>query len=310
MLNALLGAPVVPIGVTPVTAIPTFIKAGPKAAARIAFQDGKEPLVTSVEGEIPGVLKRYISEVKNPHNRFSVEIVEIEVRSEFLDHGIVLVDTPGVGSTFVHNTRAAEAVLTECDAAVFVVSPDPPITEAEVSYLSKVQELIPKIFFALNKVDLLDSQERSTAERFLADVLKEQPVVPQPFRIFSISAKQGLQAKLDRDSQALVASGVEHLEQVLAGELAREKREIVFATGRLGRFRSWANCFSRCRTNTTNARARAINSGKTKLARAKTRAKRPTKQPVDLDDHIDLAAASSCNPRRTRPMAWRSILAT
>jgi GTPase Era involved in 16S rRNA processing len=189
LLNALLGAPVVPIGVTPVTAIPTFIKAGPKAAARITFQDGKEPLVTSVEGEIPGVLERYISEVKNPHNRFSVEIVEIEVRSEFLDHGIVLIDTPGVGSTFVHNTRAAEAVLTECDAAVFVVSPDPPITEAEVSYLSKVQELIPKLFFALNKVDLLVSQERSTAERFLADVLKEQPIVPQPFRIFSISAK-------------------------------------------------------------------------------------------------------------------------
>jgi Protein of unknown function (DUF3489) len=43
-------------------------------------------------------------------------------------------------------------------------------------------------------------------------------------------------------------------------------------------------------TNTTNARARD-QSGKTKLARAKTRAKRPTKQPVDLidDDHIDLA---------------------
>jgi hypothetical protein len=39
-------------------------------------------------------------------------------------------------------------------------------------------------------------------------------------------------------------------------------------------------------------RARARDqSGKTKLARAKTRAKRPTKQPVDLidDDHIDLA---------------------
>ncbi|MGC2224604.1 MAG: dynamin family protein [Methylocella sp.] len=233
LLNALLGAPVLPTGVTPVTAIPTFIKAGPKATARITFQDGKEPLLTSVEGEIPDVLERYISEVKNPHNRFNVEIVEIEVRSEFLNHGIVLIDTPGVGSTFLHNTRAAEAVLTECDAAVFCVSSDPPITEVELNYLSKVQELIPKIFFALNKVDLLDMQERRMAECFLADVLEEQPIITQPFRIFSISAKQGLQAKLDRDSQALAASGVEHLEQVLAGELAREKHEIVFATGRL-----------------------------------------------------------------------------
>jgi GTP-binding protein EngB required for normal cell division len=233
LLNALLGAPVLPTGVTPVTAIPTFIKSGPKAAARITFKDGKEPLLTSVEGEIPGVLERYISEVKNPHNRLNIESVEIEVRSEFLDHGIVLIDTPGVGSTFLHNTRAAEAVLTECDAAVFIVSADPPITEVEVTYLSKVQELIPKIFFALNKVDLLDSQERGMAERFLADVLTEQTRIVRPFRTFSISAKQGLQAKQDSDSQALAASGVEHLEQVLAGELAREKREIVFATGRL-----------------------------------------------------------------------------
>ena len=39
----------------------------------------------------------------------------IGVRSDFLDEGIVLVDTPGVGSTFLHNTVTAEAVLTECE---------------------------------------------------------------------------------------------------------------------------------------------------------------------------------------------------
>jgi len=172
LLNALLGAPLLPTGVTPVTAIPTFIKAGPRATARITFQDGKEPFLTTIEGEIPGVLERYISEVKNPHNRLNVESVEIEVRSAFLDQGIVLIDTPGVGSTFIHNTRTAEAVLVECDTAVFVVSPDPPITEVEVTYLRKVRELIPKLFFALNKVDLLDIQERDISERFLADVLK------------------------------------------------------------------------------------------------------------------------------------------
>lgn len=233
LLNALLGAPVLPTGVIPVTAIPTFIRAGPRTGARITFKDGKESLLTTVENEIPDVLEQYISEVKNPHNRLNVERVEVEVPSEFLDHGIILIDTPGVGSTFVHNTRAAEEVLVECAAAVFVVSADPPITEVEVSYLRKVRELIPKIFFALNKVDLLDIRERGIAERFLADVLKDQASIPQPVRIFSISAKQGLQAKLDEDPQSLAVSGVWHLEQVLAGELAREKHEIVFATARL-----------------------------------------------------------------------------
>jgi predicted GTPase len=166
LLNALLGAPVLPTGVTPVTAIPTFIKSGPRATARIIFQDGKEPLLTTIEGEVPGVLERSISEVKNPHNRLNVESVELEVRSEFLDQGIVLIDSPGVGSTFVHSSRAAEAVLVECDTAVFVVSSDPPITEVEVTDLGKVRELIQKIFFALNKVDLLDIQERASRNTF------------------------------------------------------------------------------------------------------------------------------------------------
>ena len=151
LLNALLGVPLLPTGVTPVTAIPTFIKAGPKTTARITFKGGKEPLLISAEAEIPTVLKEHISEAENPRNQLGVESVELEVRSEFLDQGIVLVDTPGVGSTFLHNTQAAEAVLTECDVAVFVVSTDPPITEAEVRYLGKVQELIPKILLCLEQ---------------------------------------------------------------------------------------------------------------------------------------------------------------
>ena len=142
--------------------------------------------------DIPGVLERYVSETQNPHNRLEVESVAVEVRSDFLDEGIVLIDTPGVGSTFLHNTRAAEAVLSECDAALFVLSADPPITEAEVSYLDKVRKLIPSVFFVLNKVDLLDAAEKGVAERFLAGVLAERRPTEPPDRIFALSAKQGL----------------------------------------------------------------------------------------------------------------------
>lgn len=232
LLNALLGAPLLPTGVTPVTAIPAFIKAGPKTAARVTFKGGKEPLLISDEAEIPTILEQHISEIENPCNYLGVESVELEVRSEFLDHGIILLDTPGVGSTLLHQTKAAEAILTECDVGVFVVSTDPPITEAEVNYLRKVQELIPKIFFALNKIDLLDDRERGIAEHFLANVLKEQPSIMQPVRIFCVSARQGLRATQLGDTRALAASGIQNLEQVLAGELAREKQAIAVAVGR------------------------------------------------------------------------------
>jgi hypothetical protein len=90
-----------------------------------------------------------------------------------------------------------------------------------VSYLGKVQELIPKIFFALNKIDLLDFPERVIAEHFLANVLKEQPADVQPVRIFCVSARQGLRANQMKDSQALAASGIQHLEQALARIMQR-----------------------------------------------------------------------------------------
>ena len=208
LLNALLGARVLPTGVTPVTALPTFISAGDSTRLRIAFRDGKEPSARGRCVRNPRVLERYVSESQNPHNRLGVESVAVEVRSDFLDEGIVLIDTPGVGSTFLHNTRAAEAVLSECDAALFVLSADPPITEAEANYLDKVRKLIPRVVFVLNKVDLLDATEKGVAERFLADVLAERRPTEPPDRIFALSAKQGLQAKLTNDAGALEASGL------------------------------------------------------------------------------------------------------
>ena len=233
LLNALLGAPLLPAGVVPVTAIPTFIREGAEPKARIKFGDGKAPILLSGETDIKYALEQHISEARNPHNRLQVEKVEIEFPSEFLRRGILAIDTPGVGSTFLHNTHTAEAVLGESDTALFVLSADPPITEAEVGYLRQVQKLIPKLFFILNKKDLLDADEQSLAEGFLADVLKRQPGLAQPVRIFCVSGKQGLQAKQEGSLEALRASGVQHLQDVLADELAREKQEIALSVAQL-----------------------------------------------------------------------------
>jgi hypothetical protein len=234
LLNALLvGAPLLPSGVIPVTAIPTFVRAGAKPKARIGFTDGKDALAVIGEPEIQHALDRHISEVQNPHNVLKVEKVEIEYPSEFLSRGILAVDTPGVGSTFLHNTETAAAVLAEFDAALFVLSADPPITEVEAKYLRDVQKLIPKIFYILNKLDLLDTNDRALAEKFLADVLTGQAEVAPPVRIFGVSGRAGLLAKQEGNAKLLDESGIKHLQDVLSDELAREKRAIVLSVVRM-----------------------------------------------------------------------------
>ncbi len=232
LLNALLGVPLLPTGITPVTAIPTYVRASSRSSLRIEFEGSRAPLESDEPSEFSNVLARYVAEAANANNREQVRSVEIALNSATFSDRVVLVDTPGVGSTFLHNSRTAEAVLSDCDVGIFVLSPDPPITEVELGYLDDVQRLVPKVYFALNKVDILSPDEREVALTFLANVLEDNLGPGRAPRIFPVSAKVGLSAKREGDAAALAASGLPELEEALANELTSEERAIAFATGR------------------------------------------------------------------------------
>ncbi|MGH6702988.1 MAG: hypothetical protein ACRECG_06255 [Bradyrhizobium sp.] len=95
-----------------------------------------------------------------------------------------MIDTPGIGSTYSHNTSAAHAVVPERDAALFVLSVDPPITEAEVEYLSIICQTASRVVITLNKIDLLDASDRKKAMAFLASVLSQHALGKIDMTIF------------------------------------------------------------------------------------------------------------------------------
>ncbi|MBM3333956.1 hypothetical protein FJY63_04780, partial [Candidatus Sumerlaeota bacterium] len=89
--------------------------------------------------------------------------------------------------------------LAECDAALFLVSADPPLTEVEVEFLKKVRAKVAKVFFVLNKVDYLSVGDCQDALEFLRDVLSEHAAVAGGTPIFATSALQGLRARETSD---------------------------------------------------------------------------------------------------------------
>jgi GTP-binding protein EngB required for normal cell division len=209
LLNAILGVQLLPTGIIPITAVPTYIRAGSRPHLRMEFENGRPPVQSDDLSTFPTILARYVSESENPANREQVLRVEITVVSTSLGDHVVLLDTPGVGSIFVHNSRAAEAVLSDCDVGVFVLSPDPPITEVELAYLDNVRRLIPKIYFVLNKADLLSETEQAVAVSFLTKVLEEKLGSEQrPVQIFAVSARAALEARRYPNGAALEAAGL------------------------------------------------------------------------------------------------------
>jgi hypothetical protein len=224
LLNALLGADALPTGVIPVTAIPTFLQAAPTPRLSVTFTAGR---VEESDADGPAALRElltaFVTEGANPRNMLGIARVEVFLPSELLARGVVLIDTPGVGSTFHHNTAGADAVLPECDAAIFVVSPDPPITEVEVQFLARVRQTVARLIVVLNKIDTLEPDELATVTAFLRRVLTEQAGLDPATPIFCLSGRRGLRARLAGDADALDASGLAELEAHLTQFLAHEK---------------------------------------------------------------------------------------
>ncbi len=217
-INALLGAEILPSGVLPVTAIITEIRYGPAPEAAILYSNGRRETVDL------DTLADYVTESGNPGNKKLVASVELAYPSPFLESGIILIDTPGIGSTHTHNTRTTEGYLEQVDAGIVVLSVDPPITEVESQFLKNLKEEIPKLFFILNKTDVASAQEVGHVSRFLEDELSRLRV--ESPEIFCLSARKALverrHAPEDPD-----ASGIEVFERRLRTFLAEEKSQVL-----------------------------------------------------------------------------------
>lgn len=226
VLNALLGQSVLPIGVVPVTAIATFLEPAATIRIRVTYTSGE---VEEFDPKSPEALRErltvFVTEEENPRNILNIARVDVFLPAELLERGVVLIDTPGVGSTHRHQTAAADAVLPECDAALLVVSADPPITEIEIEYLARIRQTVARLIVVLNKIDLIEPHEREKAATFLRNALADHAGLDPFTPIFSLSARDALRAKTSGDAEALAASGFVELEKHLVQFLASEKSE-------------------------------------------------------------------------------------
>ncbi len=196
-INAIIGKKILPSSVIPLTAIPTFLSFGKEPSVKIVFENDKpDKIISNIEVEnIKSVIEEYVTEEKNPENKLQVNHVEVFLPEEIFKKGIILIDTPGIGSTFTHNTETTLNFLPQCDAAFFVVSTDPPITEVEVEFLKEVSKKVPRIFFILNKIDYLDEEELKTALEFFKKMLEERLKIKNA-EIYPVSAKYALSGKI------------------------------------------------------------------------------------------------------------------
>jgi len=217
LMNAILGRQALPTGVLPLTSTITVLRFGPVERLLVHRQGW------ALTQEAPlSDLATYVTEKGNPGNRMQVTTACLELPVPFLRRGVEFVDTPGVGSAIQANTATTYGFLPACDAALFVTSVDAPLTAAELEFLQRIRQYVHKVFFVVNKTDLLDDAERDEVLAFTRGAIARQ-VGDDAVTLHPLSARLGLAARLAGDTQAYARSGVAALEEALAAFLADER---------------------------------------------------------------------------------------
>jgi small GTP-binding protein len=218
LMNAMLGTDRLPTGIVPVTSVITTVTYGSVEQVVLYYQH------TNLFLEIPiAQLADYITERGNPGNQRRVRTAEVQLPAEPLRRGFHFIDTPGLGSSIVENTRTTEAFLPQADAFILVTSYDSPLSEEELRVLQTVQRSGRRVFLVVNKQDYVNPAQRQEVLEHLSTQLSAI-FGDKPPQVFSLSAQQALEARLRGDTARLIETGLPALEAVLVGFLVNEKR--------------------------------------------------------------------------------------
>jgi len=218
LMNAMLKTERLPTGIVPLTSVITTVQYGTSERAIIEYEERRLPNEIPIES-----LPEYITQRHNPGNAQRIKFARIELPSEILRRGFYLVDTPGLGSAILENTRTTEGYLPEADAVILVTSYDSPLSEAECRLLADLAAGGYRIFLIINKQDLAARGERREVREHinaqLRGIMDEDRI-----GVYSVSALDAMEAARSGDAERLRASGLPQFMDHLTQFLLREKQ--------------------------------------------------------------------------------------
>ncbi len=222
VINALIGANLLPVGVIPVTAIATVLCYGEQTAVEVIFQSGEHRYI------ILESLWDYVTEKGNPRNEKNVREVRIAYPSAWLKSGVRMVDTPGIGSVYQHNTEVTYQLLPKVDAVLFLLSVEQSIGQAEYDFLKQVGEYAGKIFFLLNKADMLTDSDLAESVEFTSQVIAK--AIGRSVPVFPVSARLALEGQEKHSDELLAKSHFPEFSAALSLFLMEEKGNVMVAS--------------------------------------------------------------------------------
>lgn len=180
LLNYILQTDMLPVGVTPVTAIPTRISHGPVAQAGIEFAEAQPKSIPLSE------LAEYATEERNPSNKKHVTRIFVKLPAERLREGVTFVDTPGLGSLAVAGAEETVAYLPRCDLGIVLVDASSGLTQDDLVVMQALYQAGATATVLISKADLFSASDRDRMIDYVKTNLRTQLRIGPPVHAISV----------------------------------------------------------------------------------------------------------------------------
>lgn len=161
LLNAILDADVLPVGVTPITAVPTRITYGENPSMEVSFAAAPAKMMEIAR------LAEFATEQQNPGNAKRVSRIFVSLPASHLRDGVTFVDTPGLGSLATTGAAETLAYLPKCDLGVVLIDAGSTLTTEDLQTILTLQEAAVPATLLLSKADLLTPEDREKVVEYV-----------------------------------------------------------------------------------------------------------------------------------------------
>ena len=180
LLNAILETDILPVGVTPITAVPTRITFGKSPGIDVWFANRTpEPFAIAR-------LPEFVAEQFNPGNQKHVTKILVRLDSPRLRDGVIFVDTPGLGSLATRGAAETIAYLPRCDLGVVLIDAGSTLTPDDLQTIHILYEAAIPATVLLSKADILATPDRIQTIDYVRQHIKTELEIELPVHPVSV----------------------------------------------------------------------------------------------------------------------------
>ncbi|MGK5082970.1 dynamin family protein [Bdellovibrionota bacterium FG-1] len=241
LINALLGADVLPSSYAPTTAIINRIKFGTEENYKLVYRDPDvdHKCITLSEfrkliapdqaaDESLAEKRRYAEACANLQ---AIKFSQITFPTPALPAGVEIIDTPGTNDTDDLRVEITYGLLPTVDAVIFLFKVDQAATGSEFTFLRDriMKEDIKCFFFVINKIDQENLANVKKVQKHVQEQLHKEAQI-ETTQVFPVSALYTLEIRTGRAAPPseesilpLVKSGFTEFERNLSAFLVSER---------------------------------------------------------------------------------------